>query len=143
MDGKQIFWLTFLHFWSDVGNSRLFRTTSYEQSREYTEQELDHILTSCLTQYFINSEEFPFFVERTVIWRNISHITEQSRNYHATFSSSQIACKRTEYAAGPEEGFPCVVFPRREKPVFISWDPCNENRFFPVRKTTQVKPCFH
>ena len=99
MDGKQIFKLTFLHFWSDVGNSRLFRTTSYEQSREYTEQELDHILTSCLTQYFINSEEFPLFVERTVIWRNISHITEQSRNYHATFSSSQIACKRTEYAA--------------------------------------------
>ena len=33
---------------------------------------------------------------------------------------------------GPEQGFPCVVFPHREKAVFISWDPCNENRFFPV-----------
>jgi len=28
---------------------------------------------------------------------------------------------------GPEQGFPCVVFPHREKPVFISWDPCNKN----------------
>jgi hypothetical protein len=31
-------------------------------------------------------------------------------------------------STGPEQGFPCVVFPHREKPVFISWDSCNENR---------------
>ena len=46
-------------------------------------------------------------------------------------------------STGPEQGFPCVVFPHREKPVFSSWDPCNENRIFPVGNTTQGKPCFH
>ena len=46
-------------------------------------------------------------------------------------------------STGPEQGFPCVVFPHRENPVFISWDPCNENRFFPVGNTTQGKPCSH
>ena len=46
-------------------------------------------------------------------------------------------------STGPEQGIPCVVFPHRENPVFISWDPCNENRFFPVGNTTQGKPCFH
>ena len=44
---------------------------------------------------------------------------------------------------GPEQGFPCVVFPHREKPVFITGFPGDKNRFFPVRKTTQGKPCFH
>ena len=46
-------------------------------------------------------------------------------------------------STGPEQGFPCVVFPHRENPVFISWDPCNENRFFLVGNTTQGKPCSH
>ena len=45
--------------------------------------------------------------------------------------------------AGPEQGFPCVVFPHREKPVFITGFLGDENRFFPVRKTTQGKPCSH
>ena len=44
---------------------------------------------------------------------------------------------------GPEQGFPCVVFPHREKPVFNTGFPGDENRFFPVRNTTQGKPCFH
>ena len=44
---------------------------------------------------------------------------------------------------GPEQGFPCVIFPHREKPVFITWDPCYENMIFPVGNTTQVKPCSH
>ena len=34
---------------------------------------------------------------------------------------------------GWKQGFPCEVFPHREKPVFITWNPCNENRLFPVR----------
>ena len=38
-------------------------------------------------------------------------------------------------STGPDQGFPCVVFPHREKPVFISWDLCNENRVFSQRKT--------
>ena len=46
-------------------------------------------------------------------------------------------------STGPEQGFPCVVFPYREKPVFITGFPGDKNRFFPVRKTTQGKPCFH
>ena len=53
-------------------------------------------------------------------------------------------CTAIPYRAstGPEQGFPCVLFPHREKPVYISWDPCNENRFFPVGKSTQGRPCF-
>ena len=43
----------------------------------------------------------------------------------------------------PEQGFPCVVFSLKEKPVFITGFPGDENRFFPVRKSTQGKPCFH
>jgi hypothetical protein len=46
-------------------------------------------------------------------------------------------------STGPEQGFPWVVFPHREKPVFITGFPVAENRFFPVRITTQGKPCFH
>ena len=46
-------------------------------------------------------------------------------------------------STGPEQGFPCVVFPHREKPVFNTGFPGDENRFFPVRNTTQGKPCFH
>ena len=46
-------------------------------------------------------------------------------------------------STGPEQGFPCVVFPHREKPVFIAGFPVDENRFFPVGNTTQGKPCFH
>ena len=40
-------------------------------------------------------------------------------------------------------GFSLCTFSHREKPVFISWDPCNENRVFPAGKSTQEKPCFH
>ena len=43
-------------------------------------------------------------------------------------------------STGPEQGFPFVVFPHREKPVFITGFPGDKNRFFPVRNTTQGKP---
>ena len=46
-------------------------------------------------------------------------------------------------STGPEQGFPCVLFPNREKPVFITGIAANENRFFPVGKSTQGNPCFH
>ena len=46
-------------------------------------------------------------------------------------------------STGPEQGFPCVVFPHRENPVFIAGFPVDENRIFPVGNTTQGKPCFH
>ena len=42
---------------------------------------------------------------------------------------------------GSEQGFPCVLFPHREKPVFITGFPGDGNRFFPVGKSTQGKPC--
>ena len=56
-----------------------------------------------------------------------------------------ISCTAIPYRAstGPEQGFPCVVFPHREKPVFNTEFPGDENRFFSVRNTTQEKPCFH
>ena len=44
---------------------------------------------------------------------------------------------------GPEKDFPCVLFPCREKPVLITGFPGDRHRFFPVRKSTQGKPCFH
>ena len=37
---------------------------------------------------------------------------------------------------GPEQGFPCVVFLHREKPVFIAGFLVDENRFFPVGNTS-------
>ena len=46
-------------------------------------------------------------------------------------------------STGPEQRFPCVLFSNREKPVFITGIPANGNRVFPVRKSTQGKPCFH
>jgi hypothetical protein len=46
-------------------------------------------------------------------------------------------------STGPVQGFPCVLFPHREKPVFIAGFPGDENRFLPVRNTTQGKLCFH
>ena len=46
-------------------------------------------------------------------------------------------------STGPEQGFPCVLFPHMEKPVFITGFPGDENRFFPVRNSTKGKPCFH
>ena len=42
-----------------------------------------------------------------------------------------------------EQGFPFKFFPNRENPVFITGIPANENRFFPVGKNLQGKPCFH
>jgi hypothetical protein len=29
-------------------------------------------------------------------------------------------------------GISLCIFPNRKKPVVITWEPCNENRFFPV-----------
>jgi hypothetical protein len=46
-------------------------------------------------------------------------------------------------STGPKQGFPCVVFPHRENPVFIAGFPVDENRFFPVGNTTHGNPCFH
>jgi hypothetical protein len=46
-------------------------------------------------------------------------------------------------STGPEQGFPCVLFPQREKPVFITGFPGDKNMFFPLRKITLGKPCFH
>ena len=44
-------------------------------------------------------------------------------------------------STGPEQGFPCVVFTHREKPVFIAGFPVDENRFFSVGNTTQGWVC--
>ena len=54
-------------------------------------------------------------------------------------------CTAIPYRAstGPEQGFPCVLLPHREKPAFITGVPVDINRFFPVVKSTQRKPCFH
>jgi hypothetical protein len=46
-------------------------------------------------------------------------------------------------STGLEQGFPCVIFPHREKPVFNTGHPGDENRLLPERNTTQGKPCFY
>ena len=65
-----------------------------------------------------------------------NHVTQKLRN-SGTVSRDLIlrelitrTCTAIQYRAstGPEQSFPCVVFPHREKPFFISWYPCNENR---------------
>ena len=66
---------------------------------------------------------------------------------HIKILNQEVESNSTEIpyraSTGPEQGFPCVVFPHREKPVFIVGFPVDENRFFPVGNTTQGKPCFH
>ena len=38
-------------------------------------------------------------------------------------------------------GFSLCSISHREKPVFITWEHCNENRFFPVWEKYTGKPC--
>ena len=37
-------------------------------------------------------------------------------------------------------GISLCTFPKRENPVFITWEPCNENRFFPGGKVHREIP---
>ena len=39
-------------------------------------------------------------------------------------------------------GFSLCTFPNREKPVSITWEPCNENWFFPVWEKYRGKTLF-
>ena len=83
------------------------------------------------------------------------HILEKGTNWKASSNHSstqsfqlfafylpleKIHCKPIPVM---KTGFSLCTFSHREKPVSISWDPCNENRIFPVGNTTQGKPCFH
>ena len=58
--------------------------------------------------------------------------------------NEEFLCTAIPYrvSTGPEQRFPCVLFPNREKPVFISWDPCNEKRFFLLGKVHRENPVF-
>jgi hypothetical protein len=62
---------------------------------------------------------------------------------NAVISTNESTAIPYRASTGPEQGFPCVVFPHRENPVFIAGFPVDENRFFPVGNTTQGNPCFH
>ena len=53
--------------------------------------------------------------------------------------SSSLHCKPIPVM---KTGFSLCTFPNREKPVFISCDPCNENRLFPVGKNYTGKSLF-
>ena len=83
--------------------------------------------------------------------QNHGHLFISNSILKLTFSATLCDCQRVQnftaipyrVSTGPEQGFPCVLFPNREKPVFISWDPCNENRVFPVYFFSQGKTCFH
>ena len=45
-------------------------------------------------------------------------------------------------STGPEQGFPFVVFPHREKPVFITGFPVDENRFSLLEILHREDPVF-
>ena len=83
--------------------------------------------------------------------QNHGHLFISNSILKLTFSATLCDCQRVQnftaipyrVSTGPEQGFPCVLFPNREKPVFITGITANENRFFPVGKSTQGNPCFH
>ena len=103
-------------------------------------------------------------IKTRVLWRGCN-LTKKIADYspfehfqlqEASISSFTLRCQISIFrqlifitaipyrvSTGPEQGFPCVLFPSREKPIFITGIPANENKFFPVRKSTQGKPCFH
>ena len=77
-------------------------------------------------------------------WLNVFMFTTRQLTYSMLLRASPWwVCSTLQSRTGPEQGFPCVLFPYREKPVFITGFPGDGNRFFPVRKSTQGKPCFH
>ena len=78
-----------------------------------------------------------------MFWR--AGMKEEGKPLPLAFQYLISMCTAIPYrvSTGPEQGFPCVLFPNREKPVFITGIAANENRFFPVGKSTQGKPCFH
>ena len=83
-----------------------------------------------------------------IIWAILLVIGLFSASITMDYSSFSVSSKyhytAIPYRAstGPEQGFPCVVFPHRGKPVFNTGFPGDENRFFPVGNTTQGKPSF-
>jgi hypothetical protein len=90
------------------------------------------------------SEYFWSFSDPLTHYASINTVLNVSKNGHNLTPPSHTAILYIYRAStGPEQGFPCVVFPHREKFVFVTGFPGNENRFFLVRKTTQGKPCFH
>ena len=91
------------------------------------------LYTPLINVYSINITWSSVNLDLTLCWQILTTLDPR---YECTAIPYRVS-------TGPEQGFPCVVFPHREKPVFSSWDPCNENRIFPVGNTTQGKPCFH
>ena len=65
-------------------------------------------------------------------------------NTLAGFDAAIVAMRHLHCKPIPviKTGFSLCTFPNREKPVFISCDPCNENRFFPVGKKYTGKSLF-
>ena len=98
------------------------------------------VLIHYIWETFRNKLEKYSFTENC---SDLSPLFEQIVLVHCNPVQGQYRASTYRASTGPEQGFPCVLFPHREKPVYISWDPCNENRFFPVGKSTQGKPCFH
>ena len=45
-------------------------------------------------------------------------------------------------STGPEKGFPCVVFPHREKPVFLAWIPVMKTGFSLLEILRRENPVF-
>ena len=68
--------------------------------------------------------------------------TVVGRYHHSKSDLKEYTAIPYRASTGPEQGFPCVLFPHREKPVFITGFPGDDNRFFPVGKSTQGNPCF-
>jgi hypothetical protein len=79
---------------------------------------------------------------QTWVWQ----ILNQRYLLFVRFSKVTFTHSRIEQHCKPipvmKTGFSLCTFSHREKPVSISWDPCNENRFFPVGKKYTGKSLF-
>ena len=66
-------------------------------------------------------------------------------NTLAGFDAAIVAMRHLHCKPIPviKTGFSLCTFSHREKPVFITGFPSDENRVFPVGNTTQGKPCFY
>ena len=79
------------------------------------------------------------------IWINILILSSQKSKQKDRYGKSHYRwnyfphCKPVPVM---KTGFSLCTFSHREKPVSISWDPCNENRFFPVGKKYTGKSLF-
>ena len=108
---------------------------------------LYEILTQQIVLKNHNSGNFvaPLFQKTSILGKNLPNFVYATRILY-NFSHVFLTAIPYRASTGPEQGFPCEVFLTGKNlfslhPCNDNRVPCNENRFFSVRKTSQGKPC--